>query len=78
VQYLAIRYTERLGAARAVSSVGSVGDSYDNRPGRVGGRALRPNSSASADDGEDDRTLLLLAEYRLEIVLREPVARHDR
>jgi hypothetical protein len=24
------------------------------------------------------RTLLLLAEYRLEIVLREPVARHDR
>ena len=30
VQYLAIRYTERLGAAGAVSSVGSVGDSYDN------------------------------------------------
>jgi Integrase core domain len=30
-QYLAIRYTERLGAAGAVSSVGSVGDSsYDN------------------------------------------------
>jgi putative transposase len=30
VQYLAIRYTERLGAAGAVSSVGTVGDSYDN------------------------------------------------
>ena len=30
VQYLAIRYTERLGTAGAVSSVGSVGDSYDN------------------------------------------------
>jgi putative transposase len=30
VQYLAIRYTQRLGAAGAVSSVGSVGDSYDN------------------------------------------------
>jgi putative transposase len=30
VQYLAIRYTERLGSAGAVPSVGSVGDSYDN------------------------------------------------
>ncbi len=30
VQYLAIRYTERLGAEGAVSSVGSVGDSFDN------------------------------------------------
>ena len=30
VQYLAIRYTERLGDAGAVSSVGSKGDSYDN------------------------------------------------
>jgi putative transposase len=29
-QYLAIRYTERLGAAGGVSSVGSVGDSYHN------------------------------------------------
>ena len=29
-QYLAIRYTERLGEAGAVSSVGSRGDSYDN------------------------------------------------
>jgi putative transposase len=30
VQYLAIRYTERLSEAGAVSSVGSRGDSYDN------------------------------------------------
>jgi len=29
-QYLAIRYTERLAEAEAVSSVGSKGDSYDN------------------------------------------------
>ena len=30
VQYLAIRYTERLADAGAVNSVGSKGDSYDN------------------------------------------------
>jgi len=30
VQYLAIRYTERLGDAGVTSSVGSKGDSYDN------------------------------------------------
>jgi putative transposase len=30
VQYLAIRYTERLAEAGAVRSVGSRGDSYDN------------------------------------------------
>ena len=29
-QYLSIRYTERLGQAGAVTSVGSRGDSYDN------------------------------------------------
>jgi transposase InsO family protein len=29
-QYLSIRYTERLAEAGAVTSVGSVGDSYDN------------------------------------------------
>ena len=29
-QYLAIRYTERLAQAGAVTSVGSKGDSYDN------------------------------------------------
>jgi putative transposase len=30
VQYVAIRYTERLAEAAVVASVGSVGDSYDN------------------------------------------------
>ena len=30
VQYLSIRYTERLGEAEIVASVGSKGDSYDN------------------------------------------------
>ncbi len=30
VQYLAIRYTERLADAGAVTSIGSIGDSYDN------------------------------------------------
>ena len=30
VQYVAIRYTERLAEANVVASVGSVGDSYDN------------------------------------------------
>jgi putative transposase len=30
VQYLDIRYTERLGRSKAVNSVGSRGDSYDN------------------------------------------------
>ena len=30
VQYLSIRYTERLAAAGVEPSVGSVGDSYDN------------------------------------------------
>jgi putative transposase len=29
-QYLSIRYTERLAESGADSSVGSVGDSYDN------------------------------------------------
>ena len=40
-QYLAIRYTERLAEAGAVTSVGSVGDSYDKRPGRDDHRALQ-------------------------------------
>jgi putative transposase len=30
VQYVAVRYTERLAEAEVVASVGSVGDSYDN------------------------------------------------
>ena len=30
VQYVAVRYTQRLAEAGAVASVGSTGDSYDN------------------------------------------------
>ena len=32
VQYVAIRYTERLAEASAAASVGSTGDSYDCQP----------------------------------------------
>ena len=32
MQYVSIRYTERLAEAGLVPSVGSVGDSYDNAP----------------------------------------------
>jgi transposase InsO family protein len=32
VQYLSIKYTERLAEAGIEPSVGSVGDSYDNAP----------------------------------------------
>jgi len=35
VQYLAIRYTERLADAGVVNSVGSRGDSYDCETGRA-------------------------------------------
>jgi putative transposase len=41
VQYLSIRYTERLADAGAVCSVGSRGDSYDNRAGRGGQRPVQ-------------------------------------
>ena len=47
VQYLDIRYTERLGLSKAVNSVGSKGDSYDNALRRISqqfvqGRGDRP------------------------------------
>ena len=41
VQYLAIRYTERLAEVGAINSVGSKGDSYDKRVGRVDQRAVQ-------------------------------------
>src|SRR6266487_36869 len=47
VQYLAIRYTERLAEAGAVRSVGSRGDSYD-RPGRDGRGALQDRAHPPA------------------------------
>jgi len=40
-QYLAIRYTERLGEAGAVNSVGTKGDSYDCDDPRVAIRSMR-------------------------------------
>ncbi len=36
VQYLSIKYTERLSEARIESSVGSRGDSYDNALAETG------------------------------------------
>ena len=43
VQYLAIRYTERLAETGAVNSVGSKGDSYDcEQNARAAGRGLTP------------------------------------
>lgn len=43
VQYLAIRYTERLAAEGAVGSVGSKGDSYDNALAETVTRSTRPS-----------------------------------
>ena len=40
MQYLSIRYTERLAEAGVATSVGSRGDSHDNVPGGVSDRAL--------------------------------------
>ena len=41
VQYLSIRYTERLAEAGIEASVGSVGDSYDNALAEIGQRPLQ-------------------------------------
>ena len=65
VQYLSIRYAERLAAAGIESSVGSVGDSYEReacprgamrwlRPSTV---CTRPRSSVSKVPGEISKTL---------------------
>jgi putative transposase len=51
VQYLAIRYTERLAAAGAVASVGSRGDSFDNAMAESTIGSTRPSSSAAEDPG---------------------------
>ena len=49
VQYLAIRYTERLAEAGAVRSVGSRGDSYDN--------ALADHPAAHLEQSSKQRTV---------------------
>jgi hypothetical protein len=50
-QYLSIRYTERLAEAGAVTSVGSVGDAFDNAWPRRSSACTRPSSSAGAAHG---------------------------
>ena len=58
VQYLSIRYTERLAEAGAVTSVGSRGDSYDNALAESviglykGGVGAPPGTVARLDDLE--------------------------
>ena len=42
-QYLAIRYTERLAEAGAVTSLGSRGDSYDNALAETSSGSTRPS-----------------------------------
>src|SRR5690606_4687637 len=42
VQYVSIKYTERLAEAGLVPSVGSVGDSYDNAPPRRSTGSTKP------------------------------------
>ena len=47
-QYLSIRYTDRLAEAGIEQSVGSVGSSYDKRPGRVDHRAVQDRGDSPA------------------------------
>jgi putative transposase len=54
-QYLAIRYTERLAEAGAVTSVGSRGDSYDNALGRDDHRAVQDRAHPPSWPVEGDR-----------------------
>ena len=48
VQYLSIRYTERLAAEGAVTSVGSRGDSYDNAMAEIDHRPLQERTDHHA------------------------------
>lgn len=52
VQYVSIRYSERLAEAGIEPSVGSVGDSYDNAPPKRSMVFTRPRSFMGADHGE--------------------------
>jgi putative transposase len=47
VQYRAIRYTERLAEAKAVASVGSKGDSYDNAMAGAFNSLFKPSASGT-------------------------------
>ena len=57
VQYLSIRYSERLGEAGIEPSVGSVGDSYDNALPRRSTACSRPKSSGRTVRGEASKRL---------------------
>lgn len=50
-QYLALKYTERLAQAGVDSSVGSVGDSYDNALAEPSSAFTRPRSLSRAAHG---------------------------
>ena len=56
VQYVDIRYTERLDHADAVSSVGSKGDSYDNAMAEALPPSSKPSWSATAAPGTTSTT----------------------
>ena len=56
VQYLPIRYTERLAENGVVNSVGSRGDSYDNALAEPSTASTRPNSFATKDRGAVSKT----------------------
>ncbi len=61
-QYTAIRYQARLADAGALASIGTVGDSYGQRPGRVRDRALqdRVHQAGRTLAGRDDLELATL------------------
>jgi transposase InsO family protein len=52
VQYVSIKYTERLAEAGIEPSLGSVGDSYDNALAETINGSTRPKSSTGADRGD--------------------------
>jgi putative transposase len=57
VQYVAVRYTQRLAEAGAVASVGSTGDSYNNALAEAfNSLCSRPNWSAIGGSGRASTT----------------------
>ena len=77
-QYCAIRYGNRLAEAGAVASIGSIGDSVRQRPGRIGDRALQdrmrpPRRPDPHGRGPRTRDLVVGA-----LVQHPPTAHRDR
>ena len=56
VQYVAIRYTERLAEAGAAASVGSTGDSYDNALAEAFNSLFKAELIATAGPGRTSTT----------------------